>query len=315
MPWEEDTAVTKCPFCFQEFSTYTFRRSHCRTCGRVVCADPFTGCSTNVALSVAVPPSNLSTEKPSTDVNVDVQMCKECHHTIFSKADFTRELSSQPPDQRAYQILVQFERGIRLLLPKFQRLLVTLQDPEYPPTPAQLTEATKVRKRLMDSFTQYDLAARRIRDMPSQSPTQLKLQKAIYAQASSFLHLHMLPLKNLPKVLKHATPNGKPYASNALGSIKYNQSLDASSQASSSSAISQLKDEEKELGQRLIVLEEQRFLVGEMAEDARKRRKFDEVKALQGNLADLDREIDGLRGNLERVSKEFRGVYEGEGVG
>lgn len=167
----------------------------------------------------------------------------------------------------------------------------------------------------MDSFTQYDLAARRIRDMPSQSPTQLKLQKAIYAQASSFLHLHMLPLKNLPKVLKHATPNGKPYASNALGSIKYNQSLDASSQASSSSAISQLKDEEKELGQRLIVLEEQRFLVGEMAEDARKRRKFDEVKALQGNLADLDREIDGLRGNLERVSKEFRGVYEGEGVG
>ena len=60
----------------------------------------------------------------------------------------------------------------------------------------------------MDSFTQYDTAARRIRDAPSSTPTQLKLQKAIYGNASQFLHLHMLPLKTLPKILKHATPNG-----------------------------------------------------------------------------------------------------------
>jgi rabenosyn-5 len=37
------------------------------------------------------------------------------------------EISHKPPDMRAYENLVQFERGIRLLLPKFQRLLVTLQ--------------------------------------------------------------------------------------------------------------------------------------------------------------------------------------------
>lgn len=50
--WEEDTKVLKCPFCQQEFGSWTFRRHHCRTCGRVVCADPRTGCSTEVGLNV-----------------------------------------------------------------------------------------------------------------------------------------------------------------------------------------------------------------------------------------------------------------------
>lgn len=51
--WEEDAAIQKCPFCQQEFSNYTFRRHHCRLCGRVVCGDPKTECSTLVGLNVA----------------------------------------------------------------------------------------------------------------------------------------------------------------------------------------------------------------------------------------------------------------------
>lgn len=51
--WEEDTQVTQCPFCQQPFTQYSFRRSHCRMCGRVVCSDPATGCSSEVALNVA----------------------------------------------------------------------------------------------------------------------------------------------------------------------------------------------------------------------------------------------------------------------
>ena len=37
------------------------------------------------------------------------------------------ELAKQPLDVRAYENLAQFERGIRLLLPKFQNLLSALQ--------------------------------------------------------------------------------------------------------------------------------------------------------------------------------------------
>ncbi|KAL9117023.1 MAG: hypothetical protein Q9187_006442 [Circinaria calcarea] len=124
--WEDDASVLRCPFCYQEFSNYTFRRHHCRLCGRVVCGDPQTSCSSEVALTVARA-SNNATEKTAEEIGVDVRMCKDCKHTIFSKAEFAAEITHKPPDLRAYENLVQFERGIRLLLPKFQRLLGTLQ--------------------------------------------------------------------------------------------------------------------------------------------------------------------------------------------
>ena len=50
--WEEDSSVSRCPFCQQEFSNYTFRRHHCRLCGRIVCGDPLTDCSKEIGLTV-----------------------------------------------------------------------------------------------------------------------------------------------------------------------------------------------------------------------------------------------------------------------
>lgn len=151
--------------------------------------------------------------------------------------------------------------------------------------------------------------------MPTDSPAQQKLQKAIFQQAGSFLHIHMLPLKALPKIMKHATPsdrlipNGRP--GGALASIKFND-VDAASQASSSSAISALEVEEKALRERLIVLEEQSFLMKEQIADASKRRKFDEVSSLSQNVEDLAREIDRVQGQLGQL--DFAGVYGGSGV-
>jgi len=51
--WEDDASVTGCPFCQQTFTQYTFRRHHCRVCGRVVCGDPATNCSSDMGLDVA----------------------------------------------------------------------------------------------------------------------------------------------------------------------------------------------------------------------------------------------------------------------
>lgn len=243
-------------------------------------------------------------------------MCRDCKTTVFSKKDFEASAQHKPPDQRAYENLLQFEKGIRHLLPTFQRLLVTLQDPDKPPSHIQLSEASKVRKRLLDSFGKYDIAAKRIRDLPTTSPTQKKLQAAIYAQSASFLSLHMLPLKTLPKILRHASPHGLnpsqasllPHGRSALASIKYND-IDSASQISSVSA---MEAEEKELKERLIVLEEQRFMVEEMIADANRRRKFDEVQVLSGNRADLGREIDRVNGVLAGL--DFEGAYTGEGA-
>jgi hypothetical protein len=180
----------------------------------------------------------------------------------------------------------------------------------------------------MDSFTQYDFAARRIRDLPTQSSAQTKLQKAIYHQATNFIHLHMLPLKTLPKILRHATPYGKhsddPYpAANgsgtpnrppgALAAIRYGNHGKATSTTSlasdNSSAISTLEAEEKTLRERLIVLEEQKFFVSEMIADANRRRKFDEASSLSQNVDDLSKEIDRVNGMLGQL--DFESVYVG----
>lgn len=242
-------------------------------------------------------------------------MCRDCKSTVFSKKDFVAEVEHKPPDQRAYENLLQFEKGIRSLLPSFQRLLMVLQEPDKPPSPVQLAEASKVRKRLIDAFGKYDMAAKRIRDLPTASPAQKKLQTNVYQQAANFLNIHMLPLKSLPKILKHASPHGK--GSNglpvngrsALANIKFND-IETSSQMSSSSAVSAMEAEEKELRERLIVLEEQKFLVSEMIVDANKRRKFDEVSALSGNRSDLDREIDTVNGMIGQL--DFAGIYARE---
>ncbi|KAK3664935.1 carboxypeptidase Y-deficient [Elasticomyces elasticus] len=346
VPWQEDVEVNECPFCRQPFSQYSFRRHHCRTCGRVVCGDPATACSTELGLDVdtsrsttqpfsssssqptdvdVMAATNLVSEKsPGKVVSVNVRLCKDCHRTIFSKPDFARELTAQTPDQRAYQTLRQFEHGIRVLLPRFQRLLVTLQDPDNPPPSAKLAEASKVRKRLTDSFTQYDFAARRMRDLPTESQTQQKLQMAVYQQSMGFLHIHMLPLKSLPKIMRHAAPRAidtvkatKPPT--ALAAIKYNEIANGSerpgssraSSASSTAQITALEAEEKELRERLMVLEEQKFFVKEMIGDANRRRKFDEVAALAQNVEDLTREVDQIQGQL--AGMDFAGAYSGVG--
>ncbi|KAL2818914.1 FYVE zinc finger-domain-containing protein [Aspergillus granulosus] len=330
--WQDDASVPRCPFCQQDFSSYTFRRHHCRTCGRVVCGDVSTGCSVEVPLSVT-PLSKAYVEKSVNvgSTNIDIRLCKECKSTLFDRRDFETDIARKPPDLRAYENLGQFERGIRILMPRFQKLLTTLQNPRRPPPAAQIAEASKIRKRLTDSFTKYDTAARRIRDLPTTSPTQERLQKAIYQQATNFLHLHMLPLKSLPKVLKHATPNGNQSPASpptspagaltgghqrqnsALASIKSGDipaSVSNSSLASeTSSAVSALEAEEKALRERLIVLEEQKFFVSEMIADANRRRKFDEVSSLAMNVEDLTREIDRVNGMLDGL--DFEGAYIG----
>jgi rabenosyn-5 len=239
-------------------------------------------------------------------MGVDIRMCKDCKHTLFARGDFARELADKPKDQRSYENLAQFERGIRLLLPRFQKLLQALQDPDKPPTPQQLTDATKVRKRLMDAFSQFDTAAKRIRDLPTDSPTQKKLQQAVYQQAYSFLSLHMLPLRSLPRILKHAVPQGRSNGGGALSAIKYNDRSAGS--VVSSSEVSAMETEEKELRERLIILEEQKFMVSEMVANATKHRRFDEVTSLSHNVEDLNTEIDQINGQLSQL--DFASAYQ-----
>lgn len=343
--WEEDSKVPRCPFCQQEFS-WSFRRHHCRICGKVVCADVQTACSGEVGLNVNKPTSNgaltngAGKEKPTRPtgghVSIDIRMCRECKATIFSKRDFEESVVHKPADQRAYETMRQFERGIKMLMPSFQRALLALQPPEDefsldrpPPTRTQIQEAGKLRKRLTDSFTKYNLAAKRIRDMKTTSPTQLRLQQNIYTAASAFLHTYMLPMKSVPKMLKNnasnhhrrlLSANDRQSSSGSMATtmspLRNGELADPGSETASlggasetSTAVSALETEEKALRERLVVLEEQRFLVEEMVSNARGARRFDEVSALNKNVQELDREIAGLKKAVGGVEERWEGLY------
>ncbi|KAF4994087.1 hypothetical protein FGRMN_6002 [Fusarium graminum] len=341
--WEEDAIVPKCPFCQQEFGSWTFRRHHCRICGRVVCGDPQTACSSEVGLNVpnetnGATKSLSATEKPPSTANpgqvgIDIRMCRDCKHTIFSARDFSASLQHKPADQRAYETLRQFERGIQQLLPSFHRVLLNLQPEKKesgeidlnkpPPTHAQIQEAAKIRKRLVDSFGKYGTAAKRLRDLPTENTTQSRLQMAIYTYASGFLHTNMLPLKSLPQMLRSrsSTSSSTAVSTSRLlashhhsgSSLRHSELADAetSSQAPSegSTVVSQLEAEEKELRERLVVLEEQRFMVEAMVKTAQGSRRFEEVSALSRNVDELDAEIKALKSKVGGVEERWEGVY------
>lgn len=287
----------------------------------------------------------LPSEKTSGagQISVDVRMCRDCKTTIFSKRDFAESIAHKPPDQRAYETLRQFERGIRQLMPAFQRTMMALQLPEEddgaqrnrpgpskpPPTHAQIQEAAKIRKRLTDSFTKYNLAAKRLRDLKTDSATQLRLQQAVYGAASSFLHTHMLPLKSVPRMLRSgsfpppSSPSHRRLLSGLNGSSSHLSPLRNGESAASSdpdtaslggaseasTAVSALETEEKELRERLVVLEEQRFLVSDMINNARGSRRFEEVAALTRNREELDREIDALKKQVSGVEERWQKLY------
>ncbi|KAF6520057.1 hypothetical protein HZS61_016474 [Fusarium oxysporum f. sp. conglutinans] len=251
---------------------------------------------------------------------------------LITRHHWQRSTSYDLSDQRAYETLRQFERGIQQLLPSFHRALLNLQPEKKesgeidlnkpPPTHAQIQEAAKIRKRLVDSFGKYGIAAKRLRDLPTESPTQRRLQMAIYTYASGFLHTNMLPLKSLPQLLRSrssassstAVSTSRLLASHhhSGSSLRHSELADeTSSQAPSegSTVVSQLEAEEKELRERLVVLEEQRFMVEAMVKTAQGSRRFEEVSALSRNVDELDAEIKVLRNKVGGVEERWEGVY------
>jgi len=183
----------------------------------------------------------------------------------------------------------QFRQGIAQLLPRFRSLVFLLKchyptsyqadnrESEQLPTKAQLDEAQKVRKRLLDLFTQYDAVSKRILQTPSTSPTDIRVQMAMNHAATQFLQANMLPLQSLPKILKG---KGKsPLAANGA-----------------ENGLSEGK--EKELKEKMMVLEEQKYLVENMIERAKKGRRVEEVEALKESMGDLEGEIGRIRVEL-----------------
>ena len=291
----------------------------------------------NTALAADSTKEKPPSEAANGQMSLDIRMCRECKHTIFSARDFHASLSFKPPDQRAYETLRQFERGICQLLPSFHKALVNLQPEKLengevdlnkpPPSHAQIQEAAKIRKRLVDAFNKYSEASKRLRDLKSNNSTQQRLQTAVYTYSSNFLHTNMLPLKSLPHLLRSrsalssssrlstptTTQSSLRHSSLPPSTLPSQQSTDATSQATSenSTIVSQLETEERDLKERLMVLEEQRYMVEKMVKRAKESRNFEEVGMLVRNGEELEGEIADLNKKIGDLNGRWEGVYAG----
>ena len=85
--------------------------------------------------------------------------------------------------------------------------------------------------------------------------------------------------------------------------------MENASQVSSNSAITALEEEERSLRERLIVLEEQKFMISEMIIAANKSRRLDDATTLTRSVQDLTIEIDQVQGQLS--SLDFASAYIG----
>jgi rabenosyn-5 len=58
--WENDANVQNCPYCLQTFSLFLQPKHHCRLCGKVVCGDARTACSSEIDLEVTPSMNSLN---------------------------------------------------------------------------------------------------------------------------------------------------------------------------------------------------------------------------------------------------------------
>lgn len=185
------------------------------------------------------------------------------------------------------------------MMPRFQNLLSILQHPHTAPTPVQISEAKRTRKRLLDAFSQYESAAKRILALPSPSPTHKTLQRNVYNAAAQFLHMHMLPLRTLPKVIDKKQRR----AAGLIADGGSSTGVASGASSVSGGAESEQDAEEKRLKEQLMVLEEQSFLVDGMIREAKRLRRFEEVGVLERSLRELEEEIEKVRKEVERLDE------------
>ncbi|KAK9477938.1 FYVE zinc finger-domain-containing protein [Lipomyces japonicus] len=204
--WDDEKVITSCEYCDRNFN-FSLRKHHCRLCGKVVCSDPTTECSSNITFDSGKI-SEILNKPVDENLQAKVRICKECKAVVFGRREFAEDIAFKPGFVKIYEHMVEFKRGIESLLPRFQKLLDTFDDPGKPPSHDVLSEATKVRKKLLYSFQEYDTAAKRIWKMPTRSSQQAKLQNNIHVTATGVLQMYMLPLRSLPNVLKHAQAGG-----------------------------------------------------------------------------------------------------------
>ncbi|KAH9484129.1 Rabenosyn-5 [Psilocybe cubensis] len=310
-PWQDDAAVSKCPLCSALFHALTNRKHHCRLCGQIVCSLPIKLHQRKVLCSSLFVVDSETHQIEEVGEGVDygvrrrrtdsisgnqgrqieedkflkgVRICRECRPVLL-KQQYYQQTRITPPFALLYTDFIRLESAIEESLPKFQELIMSLNHHDQP-----TKEASAARKRLLDSFAQYDKLSKKIRGLPCPNgpgSSQDRVQAAILTRANLFLQKNMFPLQSLPT----------PHSGKGAGTPN-SQNDGVMNTPSTMSA-----DVDAALAQKLQPLLEQEALLESFVEEAQTQRKFEDVKTLKVNLLEIRQEIERL---LQAVPKGSR---------
>lgn len=144
-------------------------------------------------------------------------------------------------------------------------------------------DASAARKRLLDSFAQYDKLSKRIRALPCPNgpgSSQDRVQAAIMTRANIFLQKNMFPLQSLPTPQPRSKVSS-PKSEHDTNGTETSHAIDGIDSA---------------LAHTLQPLLEQESLLESFVEEAQAQRKFEDVQTLKVNLAEIRQEIERVLG-------------------
>ncbi|EMR08595.1 hypothetical protein PNEG_03071 [Pneumocystis murina B123] len=283
--WEDDFSVTHCPICKHSFN-YTNKKHHCRLCGKIICANLKTECSSMVQLNMKSRCLNTFNSeivhKNSTNASIysdlSIRICKNCRRIVFSRKEFSDSLSKPHQLDIFYKELSTLRYKIETLLPNFKSQLDELRK-AFNANQKRIDEVALIREKILDTFFQYDKLSKNISQLTTKSLAIKNLQIEIHSEAKRFLQKHMLSLQFVPNLKKKGNNNtNKMMHFPKLNEKKYLE---------------------------LHILEEQRHQVQNWIKDASKRRKYDEVGVLLDNMNMLSLEIEKIRAQVHEFSPSF----------
>ncbi|KAF5358235.1 hypothetical protein D9756_001669 [Leucocoprinus leucothites] len=316
-PWEEDSAVSKCPLCLTSFHPLTNRKHHCRLCGRIICSLPVKNPQRPATCSILFVVDSKTRKIEEVSEGVDygvrkrqnvgtgkadeidndekflkgVRICRECR-PILLREQYQQERLHAPTFVKLHEAFISLEQEIEDTLPQFQELILALNHNDHP-----TKEASAARKRILEAFAQYDVLAKRIKELPcpnGPSSSQGRIQSAILMRANLFLQKNMFPLQSLPNPSRSKSQgSGGPSTPEpgGLENLVEEPGIDPDS----------------ELAQALQPLLEQEALLESFIEEATAQRKFEDIKSLKVNLKEIRREIERMLDGVDVNSKKGKG--------
>ncbi|KAI8847031.1 FYVE zinc finger-domain-containing protein, partial [Chytridium lagenaria] len=287
--WEEDSLVPKCPFCNNSFNSLTNRRHHCRLCGRVVCGTDT--CSSNIPLPPPIP-SSTSAVSPEprvvrngtaseADITApspgDIKTCKNCKSLVRRRQEAAAGEGAPPVVVKLYQSICKNKVAVDDLVPKFNNMILALKNSEeIKAEDREYVMASRYRKTLLDHFSEIEKLAKRIKSLPTSTPSLRKLQDNIHISTIQYLQKqHVHPphdARTTREMLHHES--GKPLSADEA------RRLDAAKTA-------------------LAAMETQEEQLRAFIEDATRRRKLEDVAMLKESLGEVVMEVDRLKREVD----------------